>query len=300
MTLLENSVQALTAKVHSQSRCLNLPLDIRMAPEFDKLRSLYIKYDTLAAAGDDVVADLRKEIKNLELSYLRDVVIPKVAKLLYRETSELRCRLDCNLQAIDSKIEYSFCTDDSPLVRASVTSCESDEEDSLKDNSECNIEIVEKLRSTFSRLSDLSNEIESCKTEAFNVISQLQFPADMTLATKECKQAIENSSDGARLEQILYCRSQMCDAKGALMSNRDIIVLKGSILRKDATPTYGSKAFRADILERYCSLTETGYVVLRDLPPMSVSGASGLCLGRSSNGYMDWKDKGGTRLADLK
>lgn len=293
-------MQALTAKVHLQSRCLNLPLDIRMAPEFDKLRSLYIKYDTFAAAGDDVVADLRKEIKNLELSYLRDVVIPKVARFLYRETSELRCRLDCNLQAIDGKIEYSFCTDDSPLVRASVTSCESDVEVTLKDNSECNLEVVEKLRSTLSRLSELSNEIESCKSEAFNTISHLQFTTGRTLDTKESNQAIENPHDRTRSGRILYCRSQTCDAKGLLMPNQDIIVLKGSILRKDVTPTYGPKAFRADILEHYCSLTQYGYIVLRDLPPMSISGASGLCLGRSSNGNVDWKDEGGTRLADLK
>lgn len=271
-----------------------------MAPEFDKLRSLYIKYDTLAASGDDVVADLRREIKNLELSYLRDVVIPKVAKLLYRETSELRCRLDCNLQVSDSKIEYSFCTDDSPLVRALVTSCEFDEKDTLKDNFECNLEVVEKLRSTLSRLSELSNEIESCKSEAFSAISHLRFTTSRTLDTKESNQAIENSHDRTRSGRILYCRSQMCDAKGLLMPNQDIIVLKGSILRKEVTPTYGPRAFRADILERYCSLTENGYIVLRDLPPMSVSGASGLCLGRSSNGKVDWKDEGGTRLADLK
>lgn len=271
-----------------------------MAPEFDKLRSLYIKYDTLVVAGDDVVADLRKEISNLELAYLRDAVIPKVAKLLYRETSELRCNLDCNLQSIDGRIEYSFCTDKSPLVRASLTSCNFDEVETLKDNSESNLEIVEKLKSTLSRLSELSNAIESCKTEAFNVITQLQFEDSSTLVTKESKQAIENPSEGTRPERILYCRSQTCDAKGILMPNRDIIVLKGSTLRKDATPTYRPKNFRDNILARYCSLIENGYIVLRDLPPMSVSGASGLCLGRSSNGNVDWKDENGVRLADLK
>lgn len=269
-----------------------------MASDIDKLRSLYIKYDTLAASGDDVVLDLRKEINNLELSILRDTILPKVATLLYKEASLLRCNIDCSLQSIDGKIEYSFCTDKSPLVRATIPEDDKSDLESTNVGTPLNPEILNNLSSSIARLSDLSSEIEICKAEALKYVSQLQESAskieDTTSPTDE-----DIITSDMTVGKILYCRSQTCDAKGILLSNRDIIVLKGSILRTNATPTYGPKDFRADILARYCSLTDNGYIALRDLPPMSVSGASGLCLGRSSNGNVDWKDENGTRLADL-
>ena len=126
-----------------------------MATDIDKLLSLYIKYDTLAASGDDVVADLLKEINNLELAILRDSIFPRVAKFLYKETSKLRCNIDCSLQSIDGKIEYSFCTNNSPLVRASIS-----EEDNLDLISSTlatplNPKVLKQLSSTLARLSEL-------------------------------------------------------------------------------------------------------------------------------------------------
>lgn len=270
-----------------------------MASDIDKLRSLYIKYDALVASGEDVVADLRKEINNLELSVLRDYILPKVATLLYKETSDLRCNIDCSLQSIDGKIKYSFCTDNSPLVRASVSENDNLYLISSTPGTPLNPEILKQLSSSLSRLSELSSEIEDCKAEALNCVSQLQ---ESTYKVEKPISSIieEVPSMEAKDGRILYCRSQTCNAIGRLLPNRDIIVLKGSLLRNEVTPTYRPKDFRADILARYCSLTENGYVALRDLPPMSISGASGLCLGRSSNGNVDWKDENGTRLADLK
>lgn len=270
-----------------------------MITDIDKLRSLYIKYDTLSASGDDVVTDLRKEINNLELSVSRDSIIPQIAKLLYKEVSELSCNIDCNLQVLNGKIEYSFCTENSPLVRASVS--DEDHFDLYQKNYgiSLNTEILNNLSLVINRLSELTSEIESCKTETLKYLSKLQG------STSSSEKKILSSTDDENFLEtqnckILYCRSQNCDAKGKLLPNRDIIILKGSVLRTDVTPTYGPKDFREGILTRYCSLTDNGYIALRDLPPMSVSGASGLCLGRSSNGNVDWKDENGVRLTDLK
>ena len=269
-----------------------------MASYIDKLRSLYIKHDSIAAAGDDVVADLRKEINNLELSILREYVIPKIAKLLFKEISELRCNIDCNLQYINGKIEYSFCTENSPVVRDAVSK-ENLVLDSFICDSTFNPEILNKLSSSINRLSDLTLEIESCKAEALKYISQIQkstpFVENMIFPITDDDHSIEEPEG-----RILFCRSQNSNAKGRLRPERNIIILKGSILRSEITPTYGPKEFREDILARYCSLTDNGYIVLSDLPPMSVSRASGLCLGRSSNGNMDWKDEHGVSLAFLK
>lgn len=269
-----------------------------MASNIDKLRSLYIKYDALATSGDDVVADLRKEINNLELSVLRDYILPKVATLLYKETSYLRCNIDCSLQSIDGKIEYSFCTDNSPLVRATISGDDKSDLDSTNVGSAPNTELLSKLSSSIARLSELSSEIETCKAEALRYISQLQETAPIIKNPTSPIDGDVISSD-VEVGKILYCRSQTCNAIGRYLPNRDIIILKGSLLRTEVTPTYRPKEFRADILARFCSLTDNGYIALSDLPPMSVSGASGLCLGRSSNGNVDWKDEHGIRLADL-
>lgn len=270
-----------------------------MATGIDKLCSLYIKYDSMVAAGDDVVTDLRKEINNLEISVLRNSIIPKIAKILFKDISGLRCNIDCNLQYLNGRIEYSFCTENSPLIRASVSNNDNFDLAPINCDTPLNSETLNNLSLSINWLSELLSEIESWKAKAIEYISQLQ------KTTSKHEEGILPSNDEDYSKElsegkILYCRSQNCDAKGKLLPNRDIIILRGSILRTDATPTYGPKDFREDILAQYCSLTDRGYLALRDLPPMSVSGASGLCLGRSSNGNMDWKDEYGIRLADLK
>lgn len=83
----------------------------------EKLQSLYRQLDSLASAGDDVVADLRKEINNLELAYLKEDVLPQVASLLGAKIKNLRCGLDCSIQYDeDGIINYSFCTTDTMLM----------------------------------------------------------------------------------------------------------------------------------------------------------------------------------------
>ena len=275
-----------------------------MHKDFEKLRSLYMKYDSLISSGEDVVSDLRREINNHELSYLRDAIIPKVAMLLGRETRELRCEIDCSLQASNGKVEYSFCTDNSPMVRDVISKIEPLDLEEFSSNQHAYPDLLDKISSTMERLSVLSAEIDNCRTVLINCINQLkEVPIKLSdppeRKIKVSGETAELGKEVDKTEKILFCRSLVCNAKGKLLPNRNIIILKGSILRTDVTPTYGPKAFRAQLLDRYCTLTKAGYVALQDLPEMSVSGASGLCLGRSSNGNVDWKDEYGNKLADL-
>nr|DAJ08930.1 MAG TPA: DNA TOPOISOMERASE I [Caudoviricetes sp.] len=83
----------------------------------EKLQSLYRQLDSQASAGDDVVSDLRKEINNLELAYLKDEVLPQVAASLGAKIKNLRCGLDCSIQFDEEGvINYSFCTTGSMLM----------------------------------------------------------------------------------------------------------------------------------------------------------------------------------------
>lgn len=264
------------------------------------LRSLYIKYDSIVAAGNDVVADLSKEINNLEISYLRESVIPRVAKILHKEISGLRCSVGCSLQSSDGKIEYSFCTDNSPLVRGTLSTADCMDSGTPDLDMVMAPEIIGKLSSSLNRLSELSAEIENCKSEALGYISQLKESNCKKVGNLSSRPAEDVEPTEVLSGTILYCRSNDCNAKGKLLPDRKISILKGSLLRKDTTPTYGCVEFRLDILARYCAQTDKGYIVLSDLPPFSVSRASGLCLGRSSNGNTDWKDEYGNRLCDLE
>ena len=87
-----------------------------MALEINKLKSLYLQLDCQKAAGEDVVAELKKEINNLELSYLKEQVLPQVAQFLASKVRNLRCGIDSSFQFDGQQnINYSFCTSGSML-----------------------------------------------------------------------------------------------------------------------------------------------------------------------------------------
>ena len=87
-----------------------------MTPEISKLKSLYQQLDHQQVAGDDVVAELKKEINNLELSYLKEQVLPQVAQFLASKVRDLRCDIDSSFQFDGQQnINYSFCTSGSML-----------------------------------------------------------------------------------------------------------------------------------------------------------------------------------------
>ena len=82
-----------------------------MAPEISKLKTLYQQLDRHQAAGEDVVAELKKEINNLELAYLKEQVLPQVAQFMASKVRDLRCGIDSSLQFDgEQSINYSFCT----------------------------------------------------------------------------------------------------------------------------------------------------------------------------------------------
>ena len=58
--------------------------------DISKLKELYASLDRHTGAGEDVVADIRQEINNLELQYLKDDVFPELMRLLAARTSGLR------------------------------------------------------------------------------------------------------------------------------------------------------------------------------------------------------------------
>lgn len=98
--------------------------------ELQKILYKYAELDRLAESGEDVVADLRKEISNLELAYLKDTVLPKLAKSFGAMVKGLRCEIDGNLRFDeDQMIEYAFGTSvNMVMLKGNVNASECSEE----------------------------------------------------------------------------------------------------------------------------------------------------------------------------
>ncbi len=75
-----------------------------------KLQKLYNELNRLKESGEDVVADIRAEINNLELLILKDEVFPKAMLELANQLSAFRCTVDSSFQFDgNGVIDYTFC-----------------------------------------------------------------------------------------------------------------------------------------------------------------------------------------------
>lgn len=87
--------------------------------DYSRINELYNSLDRLKQSGEDVVAEIRAEINNLELQLLKEDIFPNFMLELATRLSSLRCTVDFSFQ-FDGKgvIEYSFCKSGSmALVR---------------------------------------------------------------------------------------------------------------------------------------------------------------------------------------
>lgn len=88
-----------------------------------------------------------------------------------------------------------------------------------------------------------------------------------------------------------------CVAKGYPLNDgtKSFVVLKGSEISVKESNTKGGSA-RVEML-KHCTLRgDEKYVLNEDLVFKTPSGASGACLGRSSNGYVEWVTEDGVTL----
>ena len=87
-----------------------------------RLQELYFELDKLKLSGEDVVAEIRAEINDLELQIIKEEIFPKAMGELANILSAMRCSVDFSFQ-YDGKgvIDYSFCKSDSmSLIRDKV------------------------------------------------------------------------------------------------------------------------------------------------------------------------------------
>ena len=93
-----------------------------------------------------------------------------------------------------------------------------------------------------------------------------------------------------KTEHIFYTKGRGCDAKGFYSSN-GFTVLKGSVIAKAMVPSFSWKEKREGMVQEYAVAEGDRLTLTSDKIFSSPSTAASFCLGRPSNGWMDWKDK---------
>ena len=105
-----------------------------------------------------------------------------------------------------------------------------------------------------------------------------------------------------RPQEIVYCRGPAANGRGELVDD-GFVVFKGSLAREEVAPSA-----QKTLIGIRQQLTEAGIVTadgeslrfVEDYLFDTPSGASSFVLGRSSNGWTEWKNESGARLSDLK
>lgn len=99
----------------------------------EKLKELYQSLDRLKASGEDVIAEIRREINNIELQYLKDNLFPEIMKIIGERISWLRCTIDMSLQFDgDKQIDYSFCKSGSIVFVRDKYECNGHDENAIE------------------------------------------------------------------------------------------------------------------------------------------------------------------------
>jgi peptide-methionine (S)-S-oxide reductase len=105
----------------------------------------------------------------------------------------------------------------------------------------------------------------------------------------------ENADPG---RPIFYAKRKGIVAKGypLLDGTKSFVVLKGSLLNVEVTPSFDFLKQRENVLESCVLKSKDAYELCEDYVFTSPSSASGVCNGYSSNGFEDWKLEDGTTL----
>jgi hypothetical protein len=100
-------------------------------------------------------------------------------------------------------------------------------------------------------------------------------------------------------EHLFFCKNNLgTDAKGFLFE-KGFRVLAGSKVRVNVVNSYDGFKNREEILSKYAIKENGCYILNKDIEFKSPSSASSFCLGNSSNGWNDWKDKENKTLNEV-
>lgn len=99
-------------------------------------------------------------------------------------------------------------------------------------------------------------------------------------------------------KHIFYTTIRGCNARGFYDAD-GFTILQGSLIARDSVPSFNWKDGRAQLMNIYTKDSEKGLILESDKTFSSPSKASDFCSGRTSNGWLTWKDEDGNTLDDV-
>jgi len=107
----------------------------------------------------------------------------------------------------------------------------------------------------------------------------------------------DKRGDKTQQRKVFYCKGKQAEAK-CIVTDEGYLVLEGSTANN--VDTDRTRALINELLEKQVLILEDNvYKFSSDQLFKSPSSASGFILGRSSNGWIDWKDKNGKTLDEI-
>ena len=105
--------------------------------------------------------------------------------------------------------------------------------------------------------------------------------------------------------QRYYCTMQTKEVKGmGVLTNEGFVVLKGSLVHKEESNSFentAAKKLRGELVEEeILKDNEKNYILKEDQLLSSPSAAASFVLGRSANGWTEWKTKDGKTLDEIE
>jgi len=103
-------------------------------------------------------------------------------------------------------------------------------------------------------------------------------------------------------QHLFYVRGTERPSEGKAFYDYEkgqLILLKDSIFAPTVVASYKSVESRDAFIEKHCSVIDNQIILNENVAFDSPSGASGIVLGRPSNGWSDWKDEEGKSLQEI-
>lgn len=100
------------------------------------------------------------------------------------------------------------------------------------------------------------------------------------------------------IECFIHSDAKGCDAKAYLHDDGKMTLLKGSVISNSTTASYAAHSLklRKELIKNSCIVKGGVITTSVDIKFLSPSGPSDFVLGRSSNGWTEWKDEDGNLI----